>query len=256
MIPASLPLRTTSSSPLAAAEESIQDVPQTVNVVTSAQIEKLNLRTFTEIASVVPGLTLTPGGSCGRPMRPCAACRSVRSRSGDDPTVEFYIDDGPISSNLIFQSLFDVGQFEVQRGPQGTLRGRASPSGSIVFNTRSPDIDELGAVANATVTDLSSYKVDGAINVSGHQRRTRGACGGRPGGKPGRPVFAPSSADALQFNPDHFGRRRRFAPACYSSPRNFSPPMSCTSASIRAAAATSRSSHSAWSPAQRARPLR
>jgi iron complex outermembrane recepter protein len=46
-------------------EESVQDVPQTVNVVTAAQVEKLNLRTFTEIASVVPGLTLTPGGSFG-----------------------------------------------------------------------------------------------------------------------------------------------------------------------------------------------
>jgi iron complex outermembrane recepter protein len=39
--------------------ESVQDVPQTVNVVTSAQIDKLNLRTFTDVASVVPGLTLT-----------------------------------------------------------------------------------------------------------------------------------------------------------------------------------------------------
>jgi iron complex outermembrane recepter protein len=145
-------------------QESVQDVPQTVNVVTSAQIDKLNLRSFTEIASVVPGLTLTPGASFGS----SATLRGVAfspEASGNNPTVEFYINDAPISSNFVFQSLFDVGQFEVQRGPQGTLRGRASPSGSIVFNTRRPDLDEAGLVVNGTLTDIHAQKLDVAINV-------------------------------------------------------------------------------------------
>ena len=145
-------------------EESVQDVPQTVNVVTSAQIEKLNLRNFTEISAVVPGLTLTPGASFGS----SATLRGVAfspEASGNNPTVEFYVNDGPVSSNFVFQSLFDVGQFEVQRGPQGTLRGRASPSGSILFTTRRPDLDEFGGVLNMTLTDTHSYKVDGAVNV-------------------------------------------------------------------------------------------
>ncbi len=181
--------------------ESIQDVPQTVNVVTSAQIEKLNLRSFTDIASVVPGLTLTPGASFGSN----ATLRGVSFSpiaSGNNPTVEFYINDGPISSNLIFQSLFDVGQFEVQRGPQGTLRGRASPSGSILFNTRRPDLDELGAVANGTVTDINSYKVDGAINVP----IIKGVLAVRVAGvldqSQGNRVFTTKQQTQLAFNPD------------------------------------------------------
>jgi iron complex outermembrane receptor protein len=145
-------------------EESVQDVPQTVNVVTSAQIDKLNIRTFAEVASVVPGLTLTGGSSFGS----AATIRGVAfspEASGNNPTVEFYVNDAPVSSNIVFQSLFDVGQFEVQRGPQDTLRGRASPSGSILFTTRRPDLNEFGAVVNGTLTSLDARKLDAAVNV-------------------------------------------------------------------------------------------
>jgi iron complex outermembrane receptor protein len=68
-------------------EESVQDVPQTVNVVTSAQIDKLNIRTFAEVASVVPGLTLTGGSSFGS----AATIRGVAfspEASGNNPRVD------------------------------------------------------------------------------------------------------------------------------------------------------------------------
>ncbi|MET0318756.1 MAG: TonB-dependent receptor, partial [Rhodococcus fascians] len=74
-------------------------------------------------------------------------------------------DDAPISSNFLFQTTYDFGQFELQRGPQGTLRGRASPSGSIAVTTRRPDLDEVGAVFNATIADPHARKVDGAFNI-------------------------------------------------------------------------------------------
>src|SRR5436305_79642 len=39
-------------------DESLQDVPQTVNAVTSEAIEKLNILNFADIQNVVPGLSL------------------------------------------------------------------------------------------------------------------------------------------------------------------------------------------------------
>jgi iron complex outermembrane recepter protein len=182
-------------------EESVQDVPQTVNVVTSAQIDKLNLRTFTDIAAVVPGLTLSPGGSFGSN----ATLRGVSFSpiaSGNNPTVEFYVNDGPASSNLVFQSLFDVGQFEVQRGPQGTLRGRASPSGSILFNTRRPDLDEPGLVANGTVTDIEAYKFDAALNLPIVSDVLAVRLAGVIDQSQGDRVFTIKQQTQPQFNPD------------------------------------------------------
>ena len=41
---------------------------------------------------------------------------------------------------MVYQTLYDIGQVEVLRGPQGTLRGRPSSSGAITFTTRRPDL--------------------------------------------------------------------------------------------------------------------
>lgn len=145
-------------------DESVQEVPQTVNVVTAAQVEKLNLRNFTDIATIVPGLQMTAASAFSN----TATVRGISFdpvASGNNPSVEFYLNDSPISAGFLFQSTFDFGQFELQRGPQGTLRGRASPSGSIAVTTRRPDLDEAGVVVNGTVTDLNARKIDGAFNL-------------------------------------------------------------------------------------------
>lgn len=145
-------------------EESIQEVPQTVNVVTAAQVEKLNLRNFTEISSVVPGLQMQSASAFSN----TATVRGIAfdpAASGNNPSVEFYLNDAPISSGFLFQTTYDFGQFELQRGPQGTLRGRASPSGSIAVTTRRPDLNEVGMAMNGTLTGRNVVKLDGAFNI-------------------------------------------------------------------------------------------
>ncbi len=144
--------------------ESIQDVPQTVNVVTAEQVEKLNLRSFQEIATIVPGLTMTQTSSFSS-QATVRGVAFVPEASGNNPSVEFYLNDTPISSGFLFQSTYDFGQFELQRGPQGTLRGRAAPSGSIAVTVRRPVLDEAGVALNATITDTHSRKIDGVLNV-------------------------------------------------------------------------------------------
>ena len=145
-------------------EESVKDVPQTVNVVTAAQVEKLNLRNFTDIQNVVPGLQLSSASSfaTGATVRGIAYAPQA---SGNNPSVEFYLNDAPIAAAFLFQTTFDFGQFELQRGPQGTLRGRASPSGSIAVTTRRPDLTEAGVTFDGTITNRHAYKGAGAFNI-------------------------------------------------------------------------------------------
>jgi iron complex outermembrane receptor protein len=146
-------------------DEDRQDVPSVVNAVTKEDIQKLNIRNFQEVQTLVPGLTLTtPANGTGGN----ASLRGVNfdvNASGFNGTVEFYYNDAPIQSGIMLQSLFDVGQIEVLRGPQGTLRGRASPSGSVVFSSRRPDLYQAGANVDATGTDLGTIQVRGGIGV-------------------------------------------------------------------------------------------
>lgn len=146
-------------------DESLQDVPLTVNAVTSATIEKLNIRDLKDITAVVPGLVLAPGTRTTGSVSSLRGLNVDNTSSGNNGTVEFYLNDAPVSAGGVLQSLYDIGQIEVLRGPQGTLRGRASPSGSITVTTKRPVMDEWGGYAQGTATSLGGLNLQGAINV-------------------------------------------------------------------------------------------
>ena len=145
-------------------EERLQDVPSTVNVVTGESIEKLNLRDFQDIQTVVPGLTL--GGTSA-----ATATASVRGitfnqvTSGNNGVIEFYLNDSPLPASNLFQVMYDIGQIELLRGPQGTLRGRAAPAGSLTVTTRRPTFNEWGGSVNLTGTEDGEYNGNAAVNI-------------------------------------------------------------------------------------------
>ena len=146
-------------------DEAIQDVPVVVQAVTAQELNKLNIREFQDVQSLVPGLRL---GQDANGIGAQATLRGIAydvNASGNNGTVEFYLNDAPISAAILFQSMFDVGQIEVLRGPQGTLRGRASPSGSITVTTRKPDLSEAGGYMTGTINDIGGWNLNGAINV-------------------------------------------------------------------------------------------
>jgi iron complex outermembrane receptor protein len=146
-------------------DESIQDVPATINAVTAAEIAKLDIRKFEDIARIVPGLSMASSDSG---IGATASVRGVAydvSASGNNGTVEFYLNDAPISAGNLFQALYDIQQVELLRGPQGTLRGRASPSGSMTVTTRRPDMLEMGGSVSATATDIGGANVQGAFGM-------------------------------------------------------------------------------------------
>ncbi len=145
--------------------EDLQDVPAVVNAVTADTIEDLNLRDFKDIQTVVPGLTMA---SNSNGIGTTSSVRGVNfdvNASGGNGTIEYYLNDAPLSSGSIFQAMFDIGQIEVLRGPQGTLRGRASPSGSITISHRRPDLQEVGGYALGTVNDIGGWNINGGMNL-------------------------------------------------------------------------------------------
>lgn len=146
-------------------EEGLQDVPAVVNAVTSAQIDKLNLRSFNDVQALVPGLDLS---SNANGIGANAKLRGVNfdlNASANNPTVEFYFNDAPITAGVILQQMYDIGQIEVQRGPQGTLRGRAAPSGSITVTSKKPDLFQYGGFVDLTANDIGTMNAKGAVNV-------------------------------------------------------------------------------------------
>ncbi|MBO9725375.1 MAG: TonB-dependent receptor plug domain-containing protein [Novosphingobium sp.] len=146
-------------------DEDVQDVPAVIDTVTADEIGKLNLRDFREVSTLAPGLQLdTNANGIGGNARMRGVNFDVNA-SGNNPTVEFYMNDAPITAGIVLQQMYDIGQIEVQRGPQGTLRGRASPSGSITVTTKKPDLYSWGGVVDLTANDIGTQNVKGALNV-------------------------------------------------------------------------------------------
>ncbi len=146
-------------------DESLQDVPLVVNAVTADSISKLNIRNFTEISSVVPGLQLTPNANG---IGTSSSIRGVNhdvNVSAENGTIQYYRNDAPVPSNFVMQTMYDVGQIEVLRGPQGTLRGRSTPSGSVTVTTREPDLVEAGGYVAGTLGSASATNFNAALNI-------------------------------------------------------------------------------------------
>lgn len=146
-------------------DESAQDVPLVVNAVTSEQLSRLNIRTFEEVVKVVPGLTIQQNANGIGSTTTVRGVKYDVNASGNNGTVEYYLNDAPISAGFVLQSVFDIGQIELLRGPQGTLRGRASPSGSITVTTRKPDLNEVGGYFAGTGTSQNAINAQAAIGV-------------------------------------------------------------------------------------------
>lgn len=144
--------------------ESLQEVPATVNAVTSETIQKLNLLDFKEIQSVTPGLELS-GGNEGFDATVSLRGVTVDPQSSAQPVAQFYVNEVVVEPNAVFQSMFDVGQIEVLRGPQGTLRGRSAPAGAITVSTRRPDVRDFGGFVDLTGGSHEAFNVTGALNL-------------------------------------------------------------------------------------------
>ena len=146
-------------------DELAQDVPLVVNAVTSESLAKLNIRDFRDVETVVPGLQLTPAPNGTQSNASLRGIFNDITAAGFNPSVQFYLNEGPIALSSLLTSMFDVGQIEVLRGPVGTLRGRAAPSGSITITTRAPDLQEVGGYINMTGQTHGAINLNGAVGL-------------------------------------------------------------------------------------------
>jgi iron complex outermembrane receptor protein len=142
----------------------LQDVPLNVTAVTSADLAKNNVVRLEEVAKLAPGLNLQQGSN-GTEI----SLRGVNSAvtSAGPPAVDIYLDESPLIQSIAFRSLYDVGQIEVLRGPQGTLRGDTAPSGALTIATRRPELDQLGGSLSliGSRRDRWQQNAQGALNV-------------------------------------------------------------------------------------------
>lgn len=143
--------------------ENVQDVPMNVTPISGEALREFNILRFEDVQTLTPGLSIGFDGQGG----PVVQLRGVSfsTFTSSPPAVDLYLNEVPVDANHVFQTLFDVGQIEVLRGPQGTLRGRPAPVGAITITTRRPDMDEYGFYGSATASDLDARNLEAGVNI-------------------------------------------------------------------------------------------
>jgi iron complex outermembrane receptor protein len=144
--------------------EPVQKVAATINVVSAETLSELHVQSVQEIATVVGGLSLTRTS----PSEQSISLRGIKMPSaggsgGTTNTVEAYLNDAPISVVDAFTTTFDIDQVEVLRGPQGTLRGRPSPSGALTITTQRGSFSDHQGYLEATASDHDGQNVQAAV---------------------------------------------------------------------------------------------
>jgi len=91
--------------------------------------------------------------------------RGQQPAQGSDDTVVTYVGDVPINSRAFSGGLFDLQSVQVIRGPQGTLFGKNSTGGAVIFTPRMADTSTVSGFAEGTVGNYSYYQIGVGLNV-------------------------------------------------------------------------------------------
>lgn len=120
-------------------EESAQDVPIPLAVVSGAALERTGGYTLPDIQARTPSLTAYNSN----PRNSSVGIRGIGVSSasdGLDTSVGVYIDNVYLGRpGMALADLIDVERVEVLRGPQGTLFGRNNSAGVLNITTRKPE---------------------------------------------------------------------------------------------------------------------
>jgi outer membrane receptor protein involved in Fe transport len=141
--------------------ENLQEVPISIDVFTSKDLQNLNISQFEDYAALTPSISFVSAG----PGTQTFVMRGVSDGSNPNyantATTAFLVDD--MSMNYYGTTpdlhLYDIERIEVLNGPQGTTFGASAMAGALRFITNKPDPKAFSAGF-----DLDGGKIDGGTH--------------------------------------------------------------------------------------------
>ncbi len=154
-------------------EEDPQVVPISITALSQADLDKLSVRTLEDLKYVSPSVYIAP--TAFRQDTLNITIRGQRNfdapSGGGNPGLAFDTASAVYKDGVYYAralgltgSLFDLDNVAVLKGPQGTLVGRNTTGGAILYNSREPGPD-LGGYVQATVGDYARAGLQGAVNL-------------------------------------------------------------------------------------------
>ncbi|EGD58260.1 TonB-dependent receptor [Novosphingobium nitrogenifigens DSM 19370] len=146
--------------------ESIQHVPISLQALGSATIEQHQIQSFDDYAKQLPSVSFQSFG----PGQSQLFFRGITS-GGDGipfgalPTSGVYVDEIPVTTigSMLDMHIYDMARVEALSGPQGTLYGASSLSGTLRMITNKPELGKTYGSIDGTVSKYGKGDVGGTI---------------------------------------------------------------------------------------------
>jgi iron complex outermembrane receptor protein len=142
--------------------ENIERVPIAITAVGREQLQQRSIFSEADLQRAVPGLTIRENGSSNQ-FNYAIRGQSVDTYTNSPPGVLTYIDEAPIASHSA-SSFFDLENVQVLKGPQGTLFGRNTTGGAILYQTARPG-DTFGGYVRGRYGNHNAGHLEGAVSL-------------------------------------------------------------------------------------------
>ncbi len=157
-------------------EETLQAAPLSVTVLGKQTIEDARVNRVDDFIGIMSGITIANSQDAGTNF---ITIRGMSQTRNGEPPVAVIVDGVlQINSRTFDQTLFDVENIQVLRGPQGARYGRNATGGAIIINTVGPAEEFEGyvragigrgeernfeaSISGPLVDDKLSYRLSGS----------------------------------------------------------------------------------------------
>ncbi len=152
--------------------ENLQAVPMSIQAFGEAKLEQLNINNMTDYMKFMPSVSFQSyGPGFTRVFMRGVASGDNGNHSGPMPSVGQYLDEQPITTivGALDIHIYDIERVEMLAGPQGTLYGASSQSGTIRTITNKPDSTAFSASyslqGNVVSEGDAGYSAEGYVNM-------------------------------------------------------------------------------------------
>ena len=152
--------------------ENIQKVPMSITAIDTKKLSQLNVTNFQDYVKFIPSIQFMSFA----PSSTTVYMRGVSdggnaNHSGPQPSTGAYLDELPITTinGTLDIHVYDMARVEVLPGPQGTLYGASSESGTLKLVTNQPSTAGFsGAIdveGNLVDHGTPGWVVEGFVNI-------------------------------------------------------------------------------------------
>jgi outer membrane receptor protein involved in Fe transport len=153
-------------------DQSLQDVPMTLQALSADSLSKLNVTTFNDLLKYTPNVTFSSNGPGQGAifMRGLSAGFAGEQSSGTIggfPNVALYLDDQSMQFPAHNADIYvaDIERVEVLEGPQGTLFGGGAQAGAVRYITAKPKLGKFEARIEGSFGGTSGGAANGSFNA-------------------------------------------------------------------------------------------